>query len=412
MGDKRVARYGTWESPVTPDLVAGATIGLSEPAVDGEAIYWLESRPAERGRRALVRWTPAGGASDAIPGTSDVGTRVHEYGGGAYAVLDGRIAYSERTDNSVWLIEGGLAPRLVAAVDGCRYAGFAIDAVRGVVYAVREDHRDRPPTDPENTVVALTLDANADPRSNAGRVIARGTDFVLAPQVSPDGAQLAWIAWNQPDMPWDATRLNVADLTALGTLANVRTIAGANGGEAIAEARWTDAGVLIFTSDRTNWWNVYARVDDRDVALAPAEAEFGEPHWVFGRRMLAPLDADRVLCAFINDGVMQAGLVANGAVRTLPFGPVDGAPLPYQNGAVFVHTPPDAPAAMCLAQTLETRQAVVLRASSPAALEPGDISAGEAGTVPTEDGEQTHYTFYPPRNAHVTGPADAKPPCS
>jgi dipeptidyl aminopeptidase/acylaminoacyl peptidase len=409
MAEKRVARYGTWESPVTRELVAGATIGLSEPALDGEAIYWLESRPAE-GRRALVRWTPAGGASDAVPAGADIGTRVHEYGGGAYAVLNGTIVYSERSDNSVWLSEGALAPRRVAAIDGCRYAGFAIDAVRGLVYAVREDHRDRPPTAPENTVVALTLDANADPRANDGRIIASGTDFVLAPQVSPDGTQLAWIAWDQPDMPWDATRLNVADLTPLGTLTNVQTVAGAGGGEAIAEARWTTAGVLIYTSDRTNWWNAYARVDDGDVALAPLDAEFGEPHWVFGRRMLAPLDAERVLCAFISDGVMQPGLIANGTVRMLPFGPVDGAPLPYGDGAVFVRTPPDAPSAICVAQTLETRRPMILRASSPAALEPGDISAGEAGTVPTGDGEQTHYTFYPPRNAHVTGPAGAKPP--
>ena len=410
MPEQRTARYGTWKSPVTPELVAGATIGFFEPAIDGEAIYWLESRPADRGRRALVRWTPADGITDAVPPTADVATRVHEYGGGAFAVVDGTIVYSERSDGSVWSIDGALPPRLVAQIDGCRYAGFALDAVRRLAYAVREDHRDRAPTAPENALVALSLDANADPRTNAGRTIASGTDFVLAPQISPDGMHLAWIAWNQPAMPWDETQLFLADLTPLGALANVRAVAGASGGEAIVETCWAPDGTLLFTTDRTNWWNVYARIGDRDVALAPAALEFGEPHWVFGHRMLAPLTGERALCAFIRDGVVRPGLISEGSVRELPFGPVDGTPLPYGSGAAFISAPPDAPSAMCYADSLDTSDATVLRTSAPGTLRADEVSVGEAGTVPTADGEETHVIFYPPRNAQFAGPPRDRPP--
>lgn len=410
MQEKRVARYGTWDSPVTPDLVAGATIGFSEPAVDGDALYWLEARPAERGRRALVRWTPADGIGDAVPATADVATRVHEYGGGAFAVLNGTIIYSERSDGSVWLIDGALRPRLVAHVADCRYAGFALDAVRGLAYAVREDHRDRPPAAPENALVALSLDANADPRANDGRTLANGTDFVLAPHVSPDGTRIAWIAWNQPAMPWDATQLFTADLTPAGTLSDVRGIAGASGGEAIVEAQWAPDGTLLFTTDRTNWWNVYARIGERDVALAPAAMEFGEPHWVFGHRMLAPLNGDRALCAFIRDGVMRPGLIAGGSVRELPFGPVDGTPLPYGSGAAFISVRPDAPPAICYTPTLDATDTVVLRTSAPATLRSDVVSIGEAVTVPTDDGEEAHVIFYPPRSAHFAGPPGERPP--
>jgi dienelactone hydrolase len=410
MEEKRAARYGSWDSPVTPQLVAGATIAFSEPAVDGDAIYWLESRPAERGRRALVRWSPGDGPADAVPATADVGTRVHEYGGGAFAVANGSVVYSERSDGSVWLIERSQRPRLVAHVADCRYAGFALDAVRGLVYAVREDHRDRPPSGPENALVALSLDAGADPRANDGRTIASGTDFVLAPQLSPDGTRLAWIAWNQPAMPWDAAHLCVADLTPLGALANVRDIAGASGGEAIVEARWAPDGTLLFTTDRTNWWNVYARIGERDVALAPAAMEFGEPHWVFGHRMLAPLTGERALCAFIRDGVVRPGLIADGSVRGLPYGPVDGTPLPYGSGAAFITAPPDAPSAICYAPTLDASDATVLRSSAPSMLAVADVSIGEAGTVATADGEETHLVFYPPRSARFTGPPGDRPP--
>ena len=239
MQAKTVAPFGTWASPVTPDLLAGGTIAFSEPAVDGVAVTWLELRPAERGRRALVRWTPGGTPRDVLPASADVGSRVHEYGGGAYAARDGRIVYSERSDDTVWLAEGDRAPRPLIAVPGCRYAGFAIDALHQRVFAVREDHRDRPPTAPDNALVVFSLRHGVDPATNAGRIVAGDTDFVLAPQLAPDGTQLAWIAWNQPDMPWDATQLWLARVDAHGSLSGKRCIAGEQGGESIAAAQWT-----------------------------------------------------------------------------------------------------------------------------------------------------------------------------
>ena len=287
MQPKAVAPFGTWASPVTPELLAGGTIAFSELAADGEAVTWLELRPAERGRRALVRWTPGGTPRDVLPPNVDVGSRVHEYGGGAYGARDGRVAYSERSDGSVWLVEGDAAPRQLVAVAGCRYAGFTIDALQQRVFAVREDHRDRPPTAPDNALVVFSLRHCVDPATNAGRIVAGDTDFVLAPQLSPDGTRLAWIAWNHPDMPWDATQLWLARVDAYGNLSGKRCIAGARGGESIAAAQWTPGGTLLFTSDRTNWWNLYALHGDRVDALAPADAEFAEPPWVFGRRLNA-----------------------------------------------------------------------------------------------------------------------------
>jgi dipeptidyl aminopeptidase/acylaminoacyl peptidase len=410
MHDKQTAPYGMWESPVTPDLVAGATVSFSEPAVDGAAVYWLELRPADRGRRALVRWTPQEAAADAVPLGTDVGTRVHEYGGGAYAVRDGTIVYSERSDNSVWSIAGLGAPRCIVAVAGCRYAGFAIDPERTCVYAVREDHRDRAPTAPENTIVRLSLAAGVDPALNAGAVVASGSDFVLAPQLSPDGGQLAWIAWDHPAMPWDQTRLCCVALGADGTPADLFVVAGDGGGESIAEACWTPGGTLLFSSDRTGYWNVYALEGDVIAALAPHELEFGEPHWVFGRRMIVPLDDERVLCGVIRDGFIRPGLIANGAVHELPFGPVDTAPRPYAGGAAYIATPATAPPAVIVAPALNATAPVVVRVASALTPDAAGVSVGVAGAVPAGDGEVVHYVLYSPLNARVGGPAEARPP--
>ncbi len=79
-----VAPYGSWASPISADLIVAGTVGLGEPALDGDDVYWLESRPTEAGRTVLVRRTPDGRTRDVTPPPWDVRSRVHEYGGGAY----------------------------------------------------------------------------------------------------------------------------------------------------------------------------------------------------------------------------------------------------------------------------------------------------------------------------------------
>jgi hypothetical protein len=70
----------------------------------------------------------------------------------------GWIVYSERSDDSVRLISPSGTVRMIAAVPGCRYGDFWLDLGRKRVLAVREDHRNRPPADPEHAIVALSLD--------------------------------------------------------------------------------------------------------------------------------------------------------------------------------------------------------------------------------------------------------------
>ena len=79
-----VAPHGSWSSPITLDLVASeGSVGYGYLSSDDEGVYWLESRPEEKGRMALV-FAPRGGEPiDVVPEDFNVRTRVHEYGGGA-----------------------------------------------------------------------------------------------------------------------------------------------------------------------------------------------------------------------------------------------------------------------------------------------------------------------------------------
>jgi hypothetical protein len=57
-------------------------------------------------------------------------------------------------------------------------------------------------------------------------------------------------------MPWDATELKVARLTADG-IGEPLVIAGGPT-ESVMEPQWDIDGTLYFISDRSGYWNLYA----------------------------------------------------------------------------------------------------------------------------------------------------------
>ena len=87
-----ISPYGSWKSPITAELVAGGETGLEQFRIDGDDIYWIERRPQEGGRKVIVRRLNDGTVTDVTPAGFNARTRVHEYGGGDYAV-------SERTSS-------------------------------------------------------------------------------------------------------------------------------------------------------------------------------------------------------------------------------------------------------------------------------------------------------------------------
>src|SRR5260370_691825 len=86
MTELRPAPYGSWPSPITSELIVSDTVGIGQVEVDGDGIWWAEARPAEQGRVVVVRRRADGGIADAFGPGWNARTRVHEYGGGCFAV--------------------------------------------------------------------------------------------------------------------------------------------------------------------------------------------------------------------------------------------------------------------------------------------------------------------------------------
>lgn len=344
-----VVPYGAWRSPLGAELAAsGATrfsgLGISRDADGAPVVWWAEGRPAEAGRIALVAAVGDEPASDLLGDTVRVRSRVNEYGGGAFWCGDGHLDWVDDASQRVLRVDLGAGLPTTSGRSltvpaparlGWRYAsGRPVGAGTWVV-AERESHVDGTGIaypEARNELVAI----RATDRRQWVLVAADepgGGDFVAAPAVSPDGAWLAWLRWDHPDMPWDAAELWVARLHIDPGGARVdqrrRVAGGRAGGERLGLGRPVSACLPEFSPDGRLWW-----CDDADgwwhlrVAAAggPAEGagddpstavpgggevgeEVGEPRWVGGGRRYAFCGDGRVVLAASSDGLDSVWLL-------------------------------------------------------------------------------------------------------
>jgi dipeptidyl aminopeptidase/acylaminoacyl peptidase len=413
------APYGAWASPISAELVAAGGVSLDEVRVAGDHVYWIEGRPLEGGRQVVCRARPgteAGGpaaatakAEDLVPEGFNARTRVHEYGGGAYALAGGTLFFSNFADQRLYRLDPGAGePRPITPEPPTpaahRYADAqpAPDGRRLV--CVRERHEGG---QVHNELVALPVDGGGPPV-----VLAAGRDFYASPRVSPDGRRLAWLEWDHPNMPWDGTELKLADLGADGLAGDPVPVAGGPE-ESVFQPEWSPDGVLHLASDRTGWWNLYRAGPAGLEPLHPAEEEFGHPQWVFGLSTYAFLPGGRIACIHGRGPMLRLGILE-------PDGTLHDLDLPFS-----AYHPPQLRAAgdrlACLAGGPTQASAVVLvdpaggelevlRSSEDRDLDPGYLSVPEPVEFPTAGGRTAHALYYPPANRDFQGPAGERPP--
>jgi len=415
MSSPKVAPYGSWKSPISSDLIASANIGFAQIAVDSGDTYWLETRPAEGGRHVIVKKAADGLVADLTPPTFNARTRVHEYGGGSYTVADGQVYFINYSDQKLYAQEPGAPPRLLAGgtqVEATasetalrRYADMVVDRKRQRLLCVCEDHT-LTGQEAVNSIVSVSLSGDSP-----AAVLVSGNDFYASPRLSPDGARLAWLTWNHPNMPWDETQLWVADLSPDGSLGRRQLVAGGPQ-ESVVQPEWSPDGVLHFVSERTGWWNLYRFREGRIEALCSIEAEFARPAWLFAYSSYAFAGSHGIICAFARQGTWNLALLdeATGRLAPIETGYVEIMWLKSTaDRAVFRGGSPGRATAI-VELDLKSLASSVLASSSSFQIEPEFLSAPQAIEFPTEGGLTAHGFFYRPGNQEYRGPADEKPP--
>ena len=400
-----VQPYGSWPSPITPEALLAGARTLAFPEVFEGQLYWMEGTPEEKGRSTVQSLSLAAGGL--VPAPFNVRSRVHEYGGRAYAVVAGRVLFVNFQDQRLYAqpLAGGDAVALTPD-DGSRWGECVPDAQGRGLWLVGERDRDG------KTENFLALHHLAEDGMEQPKVVASGHDFYASPAPSPDGRCLAYLAWDQGEMPWDGAVLYRQRLTAEG-LPQGDPVAVAGGqGTSVFQPAWDPEGALLFMDDRTGWWNLYeqAAAGEKPTACLPRTAEFGLPLWQLGMRSWCFIDDHRLACLWFEEGKQRLGVFdrRSGELAALatPFDHFDGL---CSDGTRLFTVAGASNAFPTLVALALDGSAETLREGSALALPEGVLAQPETLTFPTEDGETAHGYFYAPKNASVTAP-DVPPP--
>lgn len=191
-------QYGTWSSPVhVKQVSAEKRLYDVQLSPDGETVVWVETR-GKHG--SLVMQTGIDAPRDLT--LLSVGGRVG-YGGGEFTLHDNTVFFSSGERLYRLSLDRGTERAITAGFGGVASPKVSPDG-RWVAYVHTYEGRDG----------LGIVDAQGD---LWGRKLAFGTDFVMQPAWHPSGTQLAYVAWDHPNMPWDETQLRLLTLEIDGS---------------------------------------------------------------------------------------------------------------------------------------------------------------------------------------------------
>jgi dipeptidyl aminopeptidase/acylaminoacyl peptidase len=366
---------------LTAAEVARGGVRLAEPGLgeDG-SVWWLERRPADGGRAALVR-----DGEDVTPKGFNVRTRVHEYGGGAWVLHGDAACVSSFEDGRLY--RAGPEPEPITPEGAFRYADGRVSPDGNRLVCVRETHGD----EVVNEVVSIPLGGGEV------EVLASGRDFYSFPRLSPDGERLAYLCWDHPNMPWDGTELWLEGELVVG-----------GPEESIWQPDWSPDGRLHWVSDRTGFWQLYR--EGRQ--LTDVEAELGYPQWLLGGSTYAFLGDGTIAvvrCLRAEDRLCLVGEGGELAEVDLPY-TAYGFPSLRSRGdqlAFVAGSPAKEPELVVWSRAEGAR---VVKSATDEPLDPAWASVPEEIEFAGSGGLPTFAWHYPPTNPDFEGPEGELPP--
>lgn len=407
MTRSKVARRGSWPSPISALAVARQSKALDQPRLDGDLVYWIEGRANEGGRAAVVRANRDGSTTLLTPPPFNVRNRVHEYGGAAYTVANGVLYASDFADGRLYAFAKDEAPRALTENGPYRYADLVVDVGRNRLIAVREDHSDAG-KEPRNTLVVIALSG-----SQAIVELAAGSDFYSSPAVSPDGSQLAWLSWNHPHMPWNGTELWCAQWPTDGELlAPVRI--GDDPNDSFFQPSFSPAGVLFVVSDRSGWWNLYRVTTTGLHPVCPKHAEFGRPQWVMGMSTYGFLDSEHIVASYVSEGISHLARIdiVRGQFEEIatPYTDIDAIRVGPDVVVLLAGSARAPLQIVTLRRDLTDRRVLATSVQDQDLPDPACLSEPCAMHFASAAGRRAHAFFYAPQNAEYTLPSNELPP--
>ena len=431
---RRDAACGSWPDALgSADLTRGA-LRLSAPQWLGETLFWIEGRPSEGGRQVLMAGDRSGeagapslsGLREMSPAEANVRTRVHEYGGGEFALAANFLCFVDDRDGAIWSqplqrtgrgVQKAGAPRPLARGDS-RYADLVCSPDGRWLAAIEELPREG--EEPQNRLVCFPMPTSPGNGLELARprIVAEGHDFYASPTFSPDTGRLAFLAWDHPAMPWNGTVLETVEWNAQGPAGPPRHRAGGPS-ESVFQPRFSARGELFAMSDQSGFWNLVAVGEGGSRGVHEVKAELGRAQWVFGLSSWDFLSPTRVLASATHAGRDEWLCIdlESGQNERLPSADCQLGGVAIEGGwlACLAGSPTSA-TALCLSALDAAEGAhhaprlTCVRASTDWAIAPEAISVGEPRVFEGPSGESMHAFVYAPASASAKPRKGEKPP--
>jgi len=412
--DKQASLYGSWPSPITSSLVAeGTTTGKREDLVVNEGrVYWSEKRSQEKGRSVLMCWSAEHSPFPVLPKRCYIRSKVHEYGGGAFAAFKKGVIFSCDEDQHLYMFSTHQELFPLTHVPYRRYANPCIHPNAGCLYVIEEDHSQHDVV--TNRLIRIDLEGKDHPI-----VVHEGADFYSSPILHPCGTFLAFLSWDRPNMPWNESHLWLASLDRRGCAVKVQKVVGEKN-ESIGQPEWSTTGQLFFVSDRSGWWNLHLWHDGKVEKICPMQAECGVAHWVFGRSRYALMHFSpsrsspsySVALCYTLQGVDHIGILSidlgkveeislpfttYGDLRSMGDSLIFSAASPTQTWSLYRYHLPSS----TLEEICDKKKEIISF---------DVLSLPQSIQFSTADSETAFGIYYPPRNHHWCGVPQEKAP--
>ena len=393
---KQALPHGLWPSPITPAMLAGG-IRLNDVqwSPDGNFLLWSQSLD---GKTSLFA-KPAHDAPFDLNGDLNPSGGVG-YGGGDFHAGREGVVFAERNGRLHFKpYAEGLARPITPAFGGCASPVITPDE-RFVIFVHTYESKD--------VLAIVPLDGSSWPR-----ILRQGADFYMQPAVSPDGKLLAWVEWDHPNMPWDGTKLYLAELDApAGSLNNVKLLDG-------------DENVPVFQpifsrdGSQLAWLSNAGKLDQLKLLhLASGEVEtllqdrvMMPPAWVQGMHALA-WSPDSKQIYFLENQLGQTNLRRFNlntreisTIDTTPYTLVEQPCVSSKGDLALVAQSAAKPPRVL---RISGGQTEIIARSQSEVLPVAFLSQPEAIAWQSSDGVTVHGLYYPPANPDFE--AEGAPP--
>ncbi len=317
--------YINWQSTIDLDSVfSKPTTPNYLQARDGY-LYWVESLTEEKGRTVICCADDKGNVSRLTPNGFNVRTKANEYGGRAYVVGESALYFCNYADQRIYRQSLSQPDdiRPLSSTKDVYFADLSLSSDEAFLFCVMESKRE-----PENICsIAYFETANVD-LGGEPNVLIEGADFYASLTIdaksnrvkNAEEINIAWIEWNHPNMPWDATSCKSAKLlnesgkglsiasveevnTHLNAQANALDDCLHDGQATAAHSQFAMDGSIFLTVDypgfnsidEENFAHIYQWKDKQLKRLTHGSFEYSYPHWIFGNERFCQIDEHRLL---------------------------------------------------------------------------------------------------------------------